>query len=650
MRYGLISLRLSPIQAIHSRPLRLSQGIRRIHDTRFSPLVPPDPKSLPKPRSPTFRRKRRAFFRFTAYTTLTFGTLYYADKYFNASSVTRSVRTFSTALLIGIDYKINFRAHPPFASSIEDVHNRNARRVFELIRANGGLYLKIGQAIAMQSAVLPPEFQKMFGRMFDDAPQNDWADVEKVLREDFGMSPEEMFGVSFSGEPGKGVMEKKARASASVAQVHWARLADGREVAIKIQKREIAKQLWWDLSAFQNIAKLFSWWFEIPFYSLVPSICERLQLETDFENEANNSEQMKAFIQAEPRLRDRVYIPIIYKDLSSKRVLVAEWIEGSRLWDKEAITNPWYGQYGTGSPGAGGAPLKWPASTTLKADDEGFMKPDRTDWRQPKGKGGLGLSFKSIMTTMVDLFSAQMFLFGLVHCDPHPGNIFVRRLPSGKAELVLIDHGLYISMTPEFRRTWSELWKALIGLDNAKIIEIVKSWGIDNPDIFASMTLMRPYDGGDGSTARSLGRELKGATAQERAYEMHQRSMHGIKQVLGDETKLPRELIFILRNLRIVQGNNQFLGSPVNRIKITGLWASRSLVEDRDLALSQRVTNLGRHLVFRFVLLVTDIAWWTARFRQMLGFGGGMEDELEARLRTVAKDFGVELQHGVFDG
>lgn len=132
-----------------------------------------------------------------------------------------------------------------------DLHMRNAERLFHLLRANGGLYLKIGQAIAMQSAVLPPEFQKMFGRMFDDAPQDDWKAVEAVIRQDFGKSVEEVFGVSFSGKEGYGVMERKARASASVAQVHWARLPDGREVAIKIQKPEIAKQVSWDLWAFK---------------------------------------------------------------------------------------------------------------------------------------------------------------------------------------------------------------------------------------------------------------------------------------------------------------------------------------------------------------------------------------------------------------
>ena len=112
----------------------------------------------------------------------------------------------------------------------------------------------------MQSAILPPEFQKMFARMFDDASQNSWADVEQVVREDFGMGLEEAFGVSFSEEQGKGVrkgvMEKTARASASVAQVHWARLADGREVAIKIQKKEIAQQVGWDLWTFKYAALL----------------------------------------------------------------------------------------------------------------------------------------------------------------------------------------------------------------------------------------------------------------------------------------------------------------------------------------------------------------------------------------------------------
>jgi aarF domain-containing kinase len=581
--------------------------------------------------------------------------IYFADQQWNAASFTRSLRTFYTGLVIGLDYKINFRAHPLFAGSIEDLHRRAAQRVFNLLRENGGLYLKIGQAIAMQSAILPPEFQKMFSRMFDDAPQNEWKDVQRVVQEDFGKSVEEVFGVSFDGDHSKGVMERTARASASVAQVHWARLADGTEVAIKIQKREIAAQVGWDLWAFNVVAKIYSWWFDLPMYSLVPYISERLMLETDFVNEANNAAEMQAYVQGEPRLRNRVYIPKVYREFSSKRVMVAEWIEGTRLWDKEGITASWYGGYGKGSPGAGGKTLEdSPPPSTISSipnndPNKEKLKPDRS-WKGRAGKGGLGLSLKEVMSTMVDLFSAQMFLWGLVHCDPHPGNIFIRRLPSGRPELVLIDHGLYIRMSPEFKHQYARFWKALISLDNSTINDVVHSWGVNNADIFASATLMRPYTGGDNSTTSALTEELKGKSEQERAYEMQVKMRAGIKQILGDETKWPRELIFIGRNLRIVQGNNQFLGSPVNRIKITGLWASRALIESRDLTLRERAKNLGSHLIFRCVLFSTDVLWWYYRLRQLAGWGKGMDDEIEQIMQARAKDFGVELQHGVFEG
>ncbi|KAK7513476.1 ABC1 family-domain-containing protein [Phyllosticta citriasiana] len=612
---------------------------------KFSKSAPPKPNAKPK----------RKWVRRLAWTTAIVGGGYVFDTHFNNASLTRSFRTFKTGIVIGLDYKINFRANPPFASSLTEVHNRNAERIFNLLRDNGGLYLKIGQAIAMQSAVLPPEFQKMFSRMFDDAPQNDWEDVQRVVQEDFGKSVEETFGVSFQGEDGKGVMERTARASASVAQVHWTRLPDGREVAVKIQKREIKAQVGWDLWAFKVVARVYTWLFDIPMYSMVPYVSERLMLETDFENEANNAETMRELVENEPRLRGRVYVPKVYRELSSKRVMTAEWIEGTRLWDKKGITSPWKGPKSEGSPGCNGKPLPPPpqeslASVASNDPHKEQLKPDRTHWRGEDGNGGLGLSLKDVMTTMVDLFSAQMFLWGVVHCDPHPGNIFLRRLPYGKSELVLIDHGLYIHMRPEFRHQYALFWKSLIAFDNKTIADIVRSWGVNSPDLFASATLMRPYTGGDQSTSDEIRKGVKGKTEGERAYEMQMKMRAGIKQILSDETKWPKELIFIGRNLRIVQGNNQFLGSPVNRIKITGLWASRALAESRDLALLERVANWIKHLRFRAVLLGSDAVWWYAWVRQKLGFGGGMEAEIEAQMKVMAKDMGIELNHGVFEG
>lgn len=401
---------------------------------------------------------------------------------------------------------------------------------------------------------------------------------------------------------------------------------------------------------------MYSWWFDLPVKVLVPYISERLMLECDFQNEADNSEEMARYVAGEPRLRGRVYIPKVFRELSSKRVMTAEWIEGIRLWDKEGIEKPWEGGWRKGSPGAGGVRLPENTLAEKKAHipsndpNHEKLKPERSAWRGPRGKGGLGLSYKPIMTTMVDLFSAQMFLWGLVHCDPHPGNIFIRRLPNGQPELVLIDHGLYIRMSPEFKHQYARFWKALISLDNATIKDVVNSWGVTNPDFFASATLMRPYSGGDGSTEAVLRKEFEGLDEQERAFRIQQEMRKGVKQILGDENKWPRELIFIGRNLRIVQGNNQFLGSPVNRIKITGMWASRALIEDQNLAFSERMANLGRHVIFRVVLFGSDIAWWYYRARQILGLGGGMDEEIEERMRKMAKGMGIELNHGVFEG
>lgn len=239
-----------------ARCIRTNQ-VRNLQTQRFQPLTPPSPASLGKPIPAKQYYRSRKWGRRLLYVSAITGTVYLLDTQFYASSLTRSFRTFSMGLLVAIDYKMNFRPHPWIGGTVADLQRRNAERLYNVLRANGGLYLKIGQAIAMQSAVLPPEFQKMFSKMFDDAPQNSWEDVVKVIKEDFGKSPEEVFGVSFTGEEGKGVMERTARASASVAQVHWARLGDGREVAIKVQKREIAQQAAWDLWAFKLVRFLY---------------------------------------------------------------------------------------------------------------------------------------------------------------------------------------------------------------------------------------------------------------------------------------------------------------------------------------------------------------------------------------------------------
>ena len=97
---------------------------------------------------------------------------------------------------------------------------------------------------------------------------------------------------------------------------------------------------------------------------------------------------------------------------------------------------------------------------------------------------------------------------------------------------------------------------------------------------------------------------------------------------------------------RIVQGNNQMFGSPVNRIKITATWASWSLAEAPNMTLAQRLWAYYDHFIFKSVLFTTDLAFWYVRVKQWVTGreNEGFEDALEKSMRAFAKaNFGVEI-------
>ncbi len=75
----------------------------------------------------------------------------------------------------------------------------------------------------------------------------------------------------------------------------------------------------------------------------------------------------------------------------------------------------------------------------------------------------------------------------------------------------------------------------------------------------------------------------------------------------------------------------------MNRVKITGIWASRALIESPDLPLAEKIRNIGRHFIFRVVLFSSDIFF--TKVRQFLHLGGGMEDDIGAQLQNMAKGY-----------
>jgi aarF domain-containing kinase len=141
-------------------------------------------------------------------------------------------------------------------------------------------------------------------------------------------------------------------------------------------------------------------------------------------------------------------------------------------------------------------------------------------------------------------------------CDPHPGNILIRPHPtkSGVPQLVLLDHGLYVHVDEKTRREYALLWKALLSTDTGTIESIAKDWGIGAPDLFASSTLMRPV-----RLRKSKGPSKKDNNSEPdfselSQYEQSVRMKAKLKTFLIDTDRLPKALLFLGRNIRMVQG------------------------------------------------------------------------------------------------
>lgn len=148
---------------------------------------------------------------------------------------------------------------------------------------------------------------------------------------------------------------------------------------------------------------LESKFFDINFYFVVPYIRERLKSECDFTNEADNSERTREFVMADPSLRNKVYIPKVFREYSTERILVAEWIDGVKLWDREAISGPWRGYDKVGKPiGRRKAQKKnqnMAQEFTSLFETSPNVRHDTTIRR-----AGLGLSLTDVMTTSKSIY------------------------------------------------------------------------------------------------------------------------------------------------------------------------------------------------------------------------------------------------------
>ncbi|KZO91033.1 ABC1-domain-containing protein [Calocera viscosa TUFC12733] len=527
------------------------------------------------------------------------------DNLYYQQSLGRTGRAFFYGALIALDYKINF--NPNNVDHIEALHERVAQRLHYVCTKNGGGFIKLGQSLAIQAAVLPKPYREAFATIFDAAPQIPYEDVVRVFKKEFGVDPEDAFEV----------FERKAIASASIAQVHKAKLKEtGEWVAVKVQKPAIPVQIEWDLFSYRSLLYVYEKLFDIPCYFIADYVTDNIRKETDFANEARNAEKTRAFVLAEPSLRDKVIVPRVIPKWTSKRVMTAEFFEGSKLTDKVKLA----------------------------------------EWNIPA---------KEAMDIALNTFSAMIFSWGWVHCDPHPGNVLVRRDPlhPSRPQIILLDHGLYIPLPEKFRHEYSLLWRSLFAMDTQTVEEIAKAWGFGNSDMFASATLLRP-------TRLKRNKPEKKEDDQPSAMDRfeQERSVKVLfKTMLQNEQLIPREIIFITRCMRMMQANNQALGSPSNRINILAHWAVTGLANNpqtktphlaslRSLvftpeALMGWVRRSLQVWMFRLTVFLIDFTFLLTKIRQWFVQDQGFEEMLQKQLTGMARDeLGIELDEDAFSG
>lgn len=266
----------------------------------------------------------------------------------------------------------------------------------------GPTFIKFGQVLACRPDMLPLEYSRELLKLTDSVPPFPFAEAKIIIEEDLKAPLSRTFA-DFDAVP---------VAAASIAQVHQAKLHDGRAVMVKVQRPHIIRIIERDISIMRWLADLLdSRVPELAPYNvpgIVDEFARTIKSELDFFIEASNAIQLRSNFRDSPVL----YVPEVYTDFSSKRVLVMERIEGIRI--------------------------------------DAYERLDRAgqDRREIARKGGAAY-FKMILQD------------GLFHADPHPGNIFV--LSDGR--LGLVDFGIMGRVTEENMQYFASIFLALADHD-----------------------------------------------------------------------------------------------------------------------------------------------------------------------------------------
>jgi len=287
------------------------------------------------------------------------------------------------------------------------------RRTLERL---GPTFIKFGQLLSVRPDLIPKEYVKELEKLQDKVQPFSYSEAKEIIEKEFGKSPDQLF-LNFEATP---------IASASISQVYKATLKSGQKAAIKIQRPRVKEIMQTDIEIMEYIAKILEDNFEhirrFKPSKIVKEFGDWTEKELDFRLEARNAKRFYINFKGSKT----VHIPKIYDDLTSDKVLTMEFIEGIELHNLKEI------------------------------------KRKRINFRQVIKNG-----FEAIMT--------QVFVHGIFHADPHPGNIIVRKDNS----VAFVDFGIVGYFDDRLKSKCIDMLYGIVEQDEELIMDTLVGMGLE---------------------------------------------------------------------------------------------------------------------------------------------------------------------------
>ena len=362
-------------------------------------------------------------------------------------------------------------------------HRSGAGRLLDSAQELGGALIKAAQFASTRPDLFPAPYIESLSTLQDRVRPQPWAGIERAISGELRRPPEEVFCE----------LEREPLAAASIAQVHRGRLEDGRNVAVKVRYPGIEKRINADLDALETIFESVGRFEpELRLRPVTDYLRWTLPLELDFEREAEAMSELRSALSD----RSDAVVPEPVEELSTGRMIVMEY--------------------------AGGAGI-----TDLPEMAEAGIDP---------GKAARLLN---------EVYAEQIFRHGILHADPHPGNLLVQPGP----RLVLLDHGLTMKLDPGFVETLAKMVWALRDQDLTALSAALREAGMpvdENTDLDTLLSLVGVLlDGGEVSATTNPIRRL-GAS-------------------VGD---IPPKLLLVGRTLGLLDGITRQLDPEMDALEV----------------------------------------------------------------------------------